>query len=89
MQFDDVILGRRSIRGYKPDPVPKGNYGDGALNRGEKARDMDGVRLVSFFAARSRYMMDILQGWIADDGEALFAVRVLEMRTQWKMTRRD
>jgi nitroreductase len=23
MQFDDVILGRRSIRGYKPDPVPK------------------------------------------------------------------
>ena len=23
MQFDDVLLGRRSIRGYKPDPVPK------------------------------------------------------------------
>ena len=23
MQFDDVILGRRSIRGYKPDHVPK------------------------------------------------------------------
>ena len=23
MQFDDVIMGRRSIRGYKPDPVPK------------------------------------------------------------------
>jgi nitroreductase len=23
MEFDDVILGRRSIRGYKPDPVPK------------------------------------------------------------------
>ena len=23
MNFDDVILGRRSIRGYKPDPVPK------------------------------------------------------------------
>ena len=23
MQFDDVILGRRSIRGYKSDPVPK------------------------------------------------------------------
>ncbi len=23
MKFDDVILGRRSIRGYKPDPVPK------------------------------------------------------------------
>ena len=23
MQFDDVILGRRSIRGYKPDAVPK------------------------------------------------------------------
>jgi nitroreductase len=22
MQFDDVLLGRRSIRGYKPDPVP-------------------------------------------------------------------
>jgi len=22
MEFDDVILGRRSIRGYKPDPVP-------------------------------------------------------------------
>ncbi len=22
MQFDDVIMGRRSIRGYKPDPVP-------------------------------------------------------------------
>ena len=21
MEFDDVILGRRSIRGYKPDPV--------------------------------------------------------------------
>src|SRR5258707_15039635 len=21
--FDDVVLGRRSIRGYKPDPVPK------------------------------------------------------------------
>ena len=21
MQFDDVILGRRSIRGYKPEPV--------------------------------------------------------------------
>jgi nitroreductase len=24
MDFDDVILGRRSIRGYKPDPVPRG-----------------------------------------------------------------
>ena len=23
MQFDDVMLGRRIIRGYKPDPVPK------------------------------------------------------------------
>ena len=23
MEFDDVILGRRSIRGYKPDPVPQ------------------------------------------------------------------
>jgi nitroreductase len=23
LQFDDVVLGRRSIRGYKPDPVPK------------------------------------------------------------------
>src|SRR6195952_2492329 len=23
MQFDDVILGRRSIRGYKPAPVPR------------------------------------------------------------------
>src|SRR6202041_1659981 len=23
MQFDDVILGRRSIRGFKPDPVPR------------------------------------------------------------------
>ena len=23
MQFDDVLLGRRSIRGYKPDPVPQ------------------------------------------------------------------
>lgn len=23
MEFDDVVLGRRSIRGYKPDPVPK------------------------------------------------------------------
>jgi nitroreductase len=23
MRFDDVVLGRRSIRGYKPDPVPK------------------------------------------------------------------
>jgi nitroreductase len=23
MQFDEVILGRRSIRGYKPDPVPR------------------------------------------------------------------
>lgn len=23
MQFDDVLLGRRSIRGYKPDPVPR------------------------------------------------------------------
>ena len=23
MLFDDVILGRRSIRGYKPDPVPR------------------------------------------------------------------
>ena len=23
MQFDDVVMGRRSIRGYKPDPVPK------------------------------------------------------------------
>ena len=23
MQFDDVITGRRSIRGYKPEPVPK------------------------------------------------------------------
>ena len=22
MEFDDVLLGRRSIRGYKPDPVP-------------------------------------------------------------------
>jgi hypothetical protein len=23
LQYDDVVLGRRSIRGYKPDPVPK------------------------------------------------------------------
>jgi nitroreductase len=23
MQYDDVIFGRRSIRGYKPDPVPR------------------------------------------------------------------
>lgn len=23
MSFDDVIMGRRSIRGYKPDPVPR------------------------------------------------------------------
>ena len=23
MRFDDVLLGRRSIRGYKPDPVPQ------------------------------------------------------------------
>ena len=23
MKFDDVVLGRRSIRGYKPDPVPQ------------------------------------------------------------------
>jgi len=23
MNYDDVVLGRRSIRGYKPDPVPK------------------------------------------------------------------
>ena len=23
MEFDDVMLGRRSIRGYKPDPVPR------------------------------------------------------------------
>ncbi len=23
MQYDDVVKGRRSIRGYKPDPVPK------------------------------------------------------------------
>src|SRR3954464_2537082 len=23
MEFDDVILSRRSIRGYKPDPVPR------------------------------------------------------------------
>jgi nitroreductase len=23
MTFDDVVLGRRSIRGYKPDPVPR------------------------------------------------------------------
>jgi nitroreductase len=23
MKFDDVMLGRRSIRGYKPDPVPR------------------------------------------------------------------
>ena len=23
MLFDDVILGRRSIRGYKPDPVQR------------------------------------------------------------------
>ncbi|WP_238420888.1 nitroreductase [Gordonia sp. 'Campus'] len=23
MQFDDVIMGRRSIRGFKPDPVPR------------------------------------------------------------------
>uniref|UniRef100_Q07KQ5 Nitroreductase n=1 Tax=Rhodopseudomonas palustris (strain BisA53) TaxID=316055 RepID=Q07KQ5_RHOP5 len=23
MQFDDVMLGRRSIRGYKPDAVPR------------------------------------------------------------------
>ena len=23
MQFDDVVVGRRSIRGYRPDPVPK------------------------------------------------------------------
>ena len=28
MQFDDVILGRRSIRGYKPDPVPKALIGE-------------------------------------------------------------
>jgi nitroreductase len=23
MKFDDVVLGRRSIRGFRPDPVPK------------------------------------------------------------------
>lgn len=23
MEFDDVVMGRRSIRGYKPDPVPR------------------------------------------------------------------
>ena len=23
MEFDEVIMGRRSIRGYKPDPVPR------------------------------------------------------------------
>ncbi|HPA38737.1 MAG TPA: nitroreductase family protein, partial [Phenylobacterium sp.] len=23
MKFDEVIKGRRSIRGYKPDPVPR------------------------------------------------------------------
>src|ERR1700761_9249919 len=23
MQYDDVVLGRRSIRGYKPDPVSR------------------------------------------------------------------
>ncbi|MFM2410095.1 MAG: hypothetical protein RL481_923 [Pseudomonadota bacterium] len=23
MDFDDVIMGRRSTRGYKPDPVPR------------------------------------------------------------------
>ncbi|MGB5778503.1 MAG: nitroreductase family protein, partial [Allopontixanthobacter sediminis] len=23
MKYDDVVLGRRSIRGYKPDPVPE------------------------------------------------------------------
>ena len=23
MEFDDVVLGRRSIRGFKSDPVPK------------------------------------------------------------------
>jgi nitroreductase len=23
MQYDDVVMGRRSIRGYKPEPVPK------------------------------------------------------------------
>jgi nitroreductase len=23
VNYDDVVLGRRSIRGYKPDPVPK------------------------------------------------------------------
>ena len=23
MKYDDVVLGRRSIRGYKPDPVPR------------------------------------------------------------------
>ena len=23
MQYDEVVLGRRSIRGYKPDPVPQ------------------------------------------------------------------
>lgn len=23
MEYDDVVKGRRSIRGYKPDPVPK------------------------------------------------------------------
>ena len=23
MHFDEVVLGRRSIRGYKPDPVPR------------------------------------------------------------------
>ena len=23
MEFDEVVMGRRSIRGFKPDPVPK------------------------------------------------------------------
>ena len=27
MQFDDVVLGRRSIRGYKSDPVPRALIG--------------------------------------------------------------
>ncbi len=28
MQYDEVVLGRRSIRGYKPDPVPKRLIGE-------------------------------------------------------------
>jgi acetyl-CoA acetyltransferase len=65
MEFDDVILGRRSIRGYKPDPVPKGIGPVPATRKvmertGLKAADFDVIESNEAFASQACAVMQEL-----------------------------